>query len=151
MDEPDLLTDDVPLDEGLPPTDDTPPAEDLPVTGRHRAAPATVRQVAQRAAVGAGTLAVVAALAVLTAFWTGLTGAPAQIQASTPPMVSDHGPPRHASRPGHAVDRDTHDRRRESVSVFRRPPGTCADSRTGAEAVPRTAGRPGTAPRGAAG
>jgi hypothetical protein len=113
--EPDSLTEDLPLTEGLPPTEDAEltgapaptedlapseessptedpaPTGDVPLTGRHRATPATLRQVARRVGLGAGALLVVAALAVLTAAWTGLNGAPRaveQVRPPAPPTVS---------------------------------------------------------------
>jgi hypothetical protein len=65
------------------------PDEHFPPTGRHGAPPLDLRRTVFRLSVGAGTLMVVAALAVLTAFWTGLTDAtPSDVQQVQAPRQS---------------------------------------------------------------
>jgi hypothetical protein len=66
-----------------------PPTEDLPRTGRHRATPPPLRELALRVAVCAGALLVVAVLAVLTATWTGLTGTLPHLEAQAPTVSTD--------------------------------------------------------------
>ena len=69
--------------------------EKMPRNVRHRDTPAPLRRVALRMGAGVGALLVVAALAVLTASWAGLTGAPPsstqRIELPTP-NVAPAGP-----------------------------------------------------------
>jgi hypothetical protein len=57
-------------------TSDHDTSDEEPPAGRHRSRPAPLRQVVLRMGAGVGALLVVAALAVLTASWAGLTDAP---------------------------------------------------------------------------
>ena len=65
--------------------------EEMPPNDRHRVTPAPLRWVVLRMGAGVGALLVVAALAVLTASWAGLTGAPPsatqRIQLPAPTVV----------------------------------------------------------------
>jgi hypothetical protein len=72
-----------------------PPTDQLPLSGRHRAAPRTVRQVAVRLSAGAGAFLVVAGLGVLTADLMGLTGAApsAAVQVHPPSAPSVRADP----------------------------------------------------------
>ncbi len=122
--------------------------EEMPPNGRHRVTPAPLRWVVLRMGAGVGALLVVAALAVLTASWAGLTGAPPsatqRIQLPAPTVVPagptfgrtlDLGATRARPRRASVGERDTGSRCRERLPDRDRGAGADARSRGGPTAA----------------